>query len=114
MQQQASRVVLALSQQVTVEAKRLCTQAQQVLPLVAGVIAQTRSRVLEGKKVPSEQKVLSLFEPHTRAIPRSPWRGAGRIWATGDAGRGGRRHRHPLRDPGLPQGENASLGAEAE
>ncbi len=34
------------------------------------VIAQTRSRVLEGKKVPSDQKVLSLFEPHTRAIPR--------------------------------------------
>jgi len=41
-----------------------------VLPLVEGVIAQTRSRVLEGQKVPSEQKVLSLFEPHTRAIPR--------------------------------------------
>jgi len=26
--------------------------------------------VLEGKKVASGQKVLSLFEPHTRAIPR--------------------------------------------
>ena len=34
------------------------------------VIAQTRMRVLEGKKVASEQKVLSLFEPYTRAIPR--------------------------------------------
>ena len=34
------------------------------------VIAQTRKRVIEGKKVPSDQKVLSLFEPHTRAIPR--------------------------------------------
>jgi transposase, IS5 family len=31
---------------------------------------QTRRRVLEGKKVPSDNKVLSLFEPHTRAIPR--------------------------------------------
>src|SRR5437660_3038827 len=41
-----------------------------MLPLVKQVIAQTRSRVLEGKKVPSDQKVLSLFEPHTRAIPR--------------------------------------------
>ena len=40
-------------------------------PLIARVIAQTRSRVLEGKKVPSEHKVLSLFEPHTRAIPRN-------------------------------------------
>ena len=45
-------------------------QAQQVLPLVERVIALTRTRVLEGKKVASEQKVLSLFEPHIRAIPR--------------------------------------------
>ena len=27
-------------------------------------------RVLENTKVPSNEKVLSLFEPHTRAIPR--------------------------------------------
>ncbi len=30
----------------------------------------TLVRVLEGKKVASADKVLSLFEPHTRAIPR--------------------------------------------
>jgi IS5 family transposase len=41
-----------------------------VLPLVERVITQTRRRVLEGKKMASDQKVLSLFEPHTRAIPR--------------------------------------------
>lgn len=40
------------------------------MPLVIRVIAQTRARVLEGKKVASADKVLSLFEPHTRAIPR--------------------------------------------
>jgi transposase, IS5 family len=34
-------------------------------------MAQTRARVLEGKKVASEQKVLNLVEPHTRAIPRN-------------------------------------------
>jgi IS5 family transposase len=45
-------------------------QAQQVLPLVERVITQTRSRVLEGRSVASADKVLSLFEPHTRAIPR--------------------------------------------
>ena len=45
-------------------------QVQQVLPLVERVIAQTRSRVLEEKKVTAEQKVLSLFESHMRAIPR--------------------------------------------
>ena len=70
MVQQASRVVAALGQQTERQARRLCTEAEAVLPLVKRVIAQTRSRVLEGKKVPSEQKVLSLFEPHTRAIPR--------------------------------------------
>jgi transposase, IS5 family len=52
------------------QAKRLRSEAEAVLPLVKRVIAQTRSRVIEGKKVPSDQKVLSLFEPHTRAIPR--------------------------------------------
>jgi IS5 family transposase len=46
---------------------RLVKRAKE---LVTQVIGQTRSRVLEGKKVPSGQKVLSLFEPHTRAIPR--------------------------------------------
>jgi transposase, IS5 family len=70
MVRQASRVVAALGQQTESEATRLFIQAEAMLPLVKQVIAQTRSRVLEGKKVSSENKVLSLFEPHTRAIPR--------------------------------------------
>jgi IS5 family transposase len=80
MVRQATRVVAALGQQTEPQATRLRTEAEAVLPLVKQVIVQTRSRVLEGKKVPSDQKVLSLFEPHTRAIPRSPWRSPGRIW----------------------------------
>ncbi len=70
MVQQASRVAVVLGQQTERQATRLRSQAEELLPLVKQVIAQTRRRVLEGKKVPSEQKVLSLFEPHTRAIPR--------------------------------------------
>src|SRR5436305_3452387 len=70
MVQQASRVVVALGQQSEQQAMRLRTQAEGILPLVKGAITQTRKRVLEGKKVPSDQKVISLFEPHTRAIPR--------------------------------------------
>jgi hypothetical protein len=70
MVRQATRVVAALGQQSTVEAQRLHGEIKKVLPLVTQVIGQTRSRVLEGKKVPSGEKVLSLFEPHTRAIPR--------------------------------------------
>jgi IS5 family transposase len=70
MVQQATQVMAALSQQTQQQAKRLLSEAEAVLPLVKRVIAQTRSRVIEGKKVSSDQKVLSLFEPHTRAIPR--------------------------------------------
>ncbi len=67
---QAKRVVAVLRERTEPHAKRLLKEAQRVLPLVEGVIAQTRVRVLEGKKMASGQKVLSLFEPHTRAIPR--------------------------------------------
>jgi IS5 family transposase len=70
MVRQTRRVVQALCQPTAAEAQGLLSEAEQALPLVTQVIEQTRSRVLEGKKVASEQKVLSLFEPHTRAIPR--------------------------------------------
>ncbi len=70
MVKQASQVVEILRKQSEQQARRLVQEAETMLPLIQRVIAQTRSRVLEGKKVPSEQKVLSLFEPHTRAIPR--------------------------------------------
>jgi transposase, IS5 family len=70
MVRQVTHVAQALSQQTASKAKRLFKEAETLLPLVEGVIMQTRSRVLEGKKVSSDQKVLSLFEPHTRAIPR--------------------------------------------
>src|SRR6266436_6106505 len=70
MVRQSRQVMAALGQQTGQQAKHLLQQAQRVLPLVQGVIAQTRRRVLEGKKMASGQKVLSLFEPHTRATPR--------------------------------------------
>jgi transposase, IS5 family len=70
MVRQARRVVAALGERTEQQARRLRNEAQQVLPLVERVITQTRTRVLEEKKVASGEKVLSLFEPHTRAIPR--------------------------------------------
>jgi transposase, IS5 family len=70
MVRQSRQVVAALAKQTGKVAQRLLSQAERVLPLIEGVIAQTRRRVLEGKKMASDQKVLSLFEPHTRAIPR--------------------------------------------
>jgi IS5 family transposase len=68
--QQAERVRMALRRRSEHLASRLREQTQQVLPLVQRVIAQTRARVLEGQQVASEEKVLSLFEPHTRVIAR--------------------------------------------
>ena len=70
MVRQSRRVLAALVNQTQAQAKHLLASVEQVLPLIEAVIVQTRTRVLEGKKVASEHKVLSLFEPHTRAIPR--------------------------------------------
>ncbi len=70
MVRQSQQVIAVLGERSEQQAKRLLKEAQRVLPLVERVIAQTRSRVLEGKKMAAGEKVLSLFEPHTRAIPR--------------------------------------------
>lgn len=70
MVQQARQVVRVLSKDMQKVAQGLVQQAEEVLPLVERVIKQTRTRVLEGKKAPAGEKVLSLFEPHTRAIAR--------------------------------------------
>lgn len=70
MVQQARKVVDVLNKGAQKLAQRLAEQIEEVLPLVERVIAQTRTRVLENKKVPASEKVLSLFEPQTRAIPR--------------------------------------------
>jgi IS5 family transposase len=70
MVRQTRQVVTHLREHAEKEAKHLLAEAEAVLPLVERVMKQTRSRVLEGKKVASDEKVLSLFESHTRAIPR--------------------------------------------
>lgn len=49
---------------------RLQEQFDHFAPLVGQVIHQARVRVLEGGKVPAPEKVVSLFEPHSRVIPR--------------------------------------------
>jgi hypothetical protein len=57
MVRQSQQVVAALGEQAQQQAKPLISQTQQVLPLVKRVIAQARTRVLEGKKVDSDEKV---------------------------------------------------------
>lgn len=60
----------AVSAETRPTAQRLIGQIDQYLPLIRQVIRQAQRRVLEGKKVPASEKVVSLFEPHTRIIPR--------------------------------------------
>jgi IS5 family transposase len=70
MVRQAQQVVTCLLQQTEKRAERLVAQVEPLLPLMERVISQARSRALEGKQVAASDKVLSLFEPQTRIIPR--------------------------------------------
>lgn len=51
-------------------AQRLEASLDHFLPLLAQVVRQARTRVLEGGQVPPQEKVVSLFEPHTRVLQR--------------------------------------------
>lgn len=49
-------------------AQRLADELEHYLPLVPQVVSQTERRVLNGESVPAEQKLVSIFEPHTDII----------------------------------------------
>jgi IS5 family transposase len=71
--QQVERIRDALrdaSDERRAEAQRLIDQINHYRPLVRQVMSQAERRVLKGKKVPASEKIVSLFEPHTRIIPR--------------------------------------------
>jgi IS5 family transposase len=67
---QAERVAAALRDQALDQGQRLAERVDQLLPLVDQAIALATRRVLRGEAVPAEDKLLSLFEPHTQAIRR--------------------------------------------
>jgi IS5 family transposase len=50
--------------------ERLRQAVERFVPLVEQVIRQARTRVLEGGHVPAQEKIVSLFEPHTRILQR--------------------------------------------
>jgi len=68
--QQAQRVRVALPLGDQAQGARLRERFDHVLPLVERVIDQAERRVLAGEQVPAREKLVSLFEPHTRIIPR--------------------------------------------
>jgi IS5 family transposase len=53
-----------------VRGERLRQAVNHFLPLVEQVVRQARTRVLEGGKIPAQEKMVSLFEPHTRVLQR--------------------------------------------
>src|SRR5262249_24166250 len=52
------------------QAERLRQAVERFVPLVTQVIHQARTRVLEEGKVPAQEKIVSLFEPHARILQR--------------------------------------------
>jgi IS5 family transposase len=60
--------LLAVGSAAAAEALR--NELGKVGELVERVIEQTRRRVFEGEQVPAQEKLLSIFEPHTRIIRR--------------------------------------------
>ena len=67
---QAARVRDALQERAEQAARRLVARFDDVVPLIEQAIAQAARRVLRGEPVPNEEKLLSLFEPHTQVIRR--------------------------------------------
>ncbi len=62
----AARVVEKASRLVALEA--LTAELRALLPRMDQVLGQTERRVLHGEKVPSGEKLVSIFEPHTDII----------------------------------------------
>jgi IS5 family transposase len=70
---QAERVRAALAAAGAALPRRIArmqAQLDQILPRIRQVIDQTERRVFAGETVPATEKLVSLFEPHTRIIPR--------------------------------------------
>jgi transposase, IS5 family len=74
--QNAKHVIVAAKRVVKVDATThamigaICRQISDFSALGVRVIDQTRRRVLHGETVPAEEKLYSIFEPHTDLIKR--------------------------------------------
>ena len=49
-------------------AQRMAHELEHYIPLAQQVVSQTRRRVLNGESVPADEKLVSIFEPHTDII----------------------------------------------
>src|SRR3954464_9839792 len=87
---QAARVGAALRERPEPPARRWAWQLDPSLPRVERTIAQAARRVLKGEAVPAGEKIVSLFEPHTRIIVRhtagKPVEFGRKLWLEGGEG----------------------------
>ena len=64
----AKKLIAGISEEAIGEAARVRRQLQQFLPLVEKVIDQATRRVLQDEQLPSDEKILSLFQPDAYVI----------------------------------------------
>lgn len=67
---QAQRVMSVLKSQSSRTAAGIVKELETFIPRVEQALDQTVRRVLQGESVPAQEKILSLFEPHTTIIRR--------------------------------------------
>lgn len=67
---QAKQVVEQLEQHTSDTAQRLAQRLTTFVPLAEQVIDQTQRRIFRNENVPAEEKIVSIFEPHTDIIVR--------------------------------------------
>jgi IS5 family transposase len=71
---QARQVLPVLQTETSRQAQRLVKTLETFMPRVEQVIQQTIQRVVEGQRVPAQDKLVSLFEPPTDIIRRQKLR----------------------------------------
>jgi transposase, IS5 family len=69
-QGQAAKVCTLLRTRTECVAQRLVEQFERYLPRIEQGVSQSVRRVIDGEVVPAQEKILSLFEPHTQVIVR--------------------------------------------
>jgi IS5 family transposase len=68
---QAEQVCAVLQKQSTDEAQKLAESLATFLPRAEQVVTQTVRRIFAGEQVPAQEKIVSIFEPHTAIIRRN-------------------------------------------
>jgi IS5 family transposase len=81
---QAEQVLAALQEQAPEAGARLVETLTTFLPTTRQVITQTERRVFQGEQLPPDEKIVSIFEPHTAIIrrgkPRQPTEYGHKVW----------------------------------